>query len=233
MASASSSSEASGLSLLARAKSKEAVAVFLHACFRHRHDGVAAGAPASSARLAASPAVADLGFAEGEAAARHSLCAAGVALVRRALYESAEARGAEQLAPLLPAGLEARLGALLAGVLAAALPGWREAAVEQRVGLPRLQKVGWAVQSFCASSEQAATAEPVVTLSLTVSDDAGLEGGFGGGSGGGFGGGALGAADGGADVMPASRTFALTLNQASLASLVASLRKVKESLSAL
>ena len=59
-------SEAAGLSLLARAKSKEAVAVFLHACFRHRHDGVAAGAPASSARLAAAPAVAELGFAEGE-----------------------------------------------------------------------------------------------------------------------------------------------------------------------
>jgi hypothetical protein len=226
------SSEAAGLSLLTRAKSKEAVASFLHACFRHRHDGVSAGAPASSARLAAAPAVAELGFAEGEAAPRHALCAAGVALVRRALYESAEARGAEQLAPLLPAGLEPRLGALLGGVLAAALSGWREAAVEQRVGLPRLQKVGWAVQSLCASSELAAAAEPVVTLTLTVSDDSGLEGARGAGGYGALGGGG-GGGGGGEEAMPASRAFAVTLNQASLASLVASLRKVKESLSAL
>jgi hypothetical protein len=109
----------------------------------------------------------------------------------------------------------------------------REAAVEQRVGLPRLQKVGWAVQSLCASSELAAAAEPVVTLTLTVSDDSGLEGARGAGGYGALGGGGGGGGGGGEETMPASRAFAVTLNQASLASLVASLRKVKESLSAL
>ena len=224
--------EAAGLAHLTRAKSKEDVSRFLHACFRHRHDGVAAGAPASSARLAAAPAVAELGFGEAEAAARHALCAAGVALVRRALYDSAEARQAEQLAPLLPTGVEPRLAALVAGVLAAALPAWREAAVEQRVGLPRLQKVGWRVEVMSASSEQAAASEPVVTLSLTVSGDAGVEGGgAGGGSASGFGG-VRGAGDD-SEAMPAPRTFAVTLNQAALASLIASLRSVKETLAAL
>ena len=46
-------------------------------------------------------------------------------------------------------------------------------------------------------------------------------------------GGGGGGGGGGEETMPASRAFAVTLNQASLASLVASLRKVKESLSAL
>ena len=41
---ATAPSEAEGLGALLRAKSKDDVARFLSACFRHRHYGVAAGA---------------------------------------------------------------------------------------------------------------------------------------------------------------------------------------------
>ena len=223
--------EAEGLSALLRAKSKDDVARFFNACFRHRHDGLSAAAAASSVRLASAPAVAELfgaaeaGGAAAATAARHALCCAGVALVRRALYDSAEARGADQLASLLPAGLDARLASLVASVLATALPAWREAAVEQRIGLPRLQRMAWQVEVLSASSEQQQANEPVLTLSLTVSD-----GGSGGGGGDGLEGG-----DGSArlDAMPAARSFAVTANAASLAALVGSMRRIKEALAAL
>lgn len=207
-------SESEGLSHLLRAKSKDDVLRFLSACFRHRHDGILMNSLQTSARLAATPAVTDLGFNETEAQARHALCAAGVAVVRRALYESADIKTAEQISTLFPAGLDTRLSGLVAGVLVSSLPSWREAAVEQRVGLPRLQHLSWQVDVLSASSEQTTSNEPIVTLSFTTS----------------------GGSDGikkDANEMLASKTFAVTMNQASLGTLLASMRRIKESLAAL
>ena len=212
--SASDTAETEGLSHLLRAKSKDDVQRFLSACFRHRHDGIVFNLPASSVRLAATPSVLDLGFGDADASAKHALCAAGVAIVRRALYESAEMKTAEQISSLFPAGLDARLSGLIAGVLVASIPSWRESSIEQRVGLPRLQQLSWQVEVLSASSEQTTSNEPIVTLSFTTS----------------------GGNDGikkNADEMLTSRTFAVTMNQASLGTLLASMRRIKESLAAL
>jgi hypothetical protein len=206
--------ETEGLSHLLRAKSKEDVQRFLSACFRHRHDGIITSSPTSSSRLASTPAVADLGFGDADANARHALCASGVAVVRRALYESAEAKTADHISTLFPTGLDSRLSGLIAGVLVASLPSWRESAIEQRVGLPRLQQLSWQVEVLSASSEQTISNEPIVTLSFTTS----------------------GGSDGikkDAEEMLAPRTFAVTMNQASLGTLLASMRRIKESLAAL
>jgi hypothetical protein len=103
---------------------------------------------------------------------------------------------------------------LQAGVLVASLPSWRESAIEQRVGLPRLQQLSWQVEVLSASSEQTISNEPIVTLSFTTS----------------------GGSDGikkDAEEMLAPRTFAVTMNQASLGTLLASMRRIKESLAAL
>ena len=102
---ASTDASPAALSLLLRAPSKDAVAALFDALFKLRHHSEAERA----ARALALP----LGLGADDAGA---LAAAANALLRRALYESSELQSLEAVRALLPAGLDGRLTALVAGV---------------------------------------------------------------------------------------------------------------------
>ena len=206
----------SPLSLLLQAPSRGAVTSFLDACYRYR---TAPAEAAASRHVAAVTA----GLPAAEAAA---LVAAGCALVSSLLLDSADllagaggGGGApEAIAARLPAGLEPRLAALLAGALAAALPAWREAAVEGRIGPPKLVSSSWAVHCVESSTEAPGKGAgaggggggPVALLGLALAD-----------------------APARRDALPAGeRAVAVELSPAALATLVDGMRRVRDQLAA-
>jgi hypothetical protein len=215
-----------GLSLFLRAPSRDAAALLLHASFRLRHD---------TAALLASPALSAFALPPTDGA---KLALSALTVVRRALYESSEL-SSEMVASKLPAGLDARLATLvtqvrllalhltfvraaahdahayappprLPQILTAALPAWREAAIESRVSLPRLEGISWSVDTAAGSGELAAAAEPLLRLSLDVRG-----------------------APARADTVPATETLAVTIPPAALGALVEGMRRVRDQLGAL
>jgi len=94
-------------------------------------------------------------------------------------------------------------------VLFAGLPVWRDAAIDQRVSLPRLEAVAWRVDAAFSSTSLSAANEPVLRLSLTVRDQPTWEG-----------------------AMPASRDVAVSLGPASLGALLEGMRRIKDQLAA-
>ena len=94
-------------------------------------------------------------------------------------------------------------------VLHAGLPGWREAAVGQRVGLPQLEGVSWSVLAVNSTSATASANEAALRLRLSVRDQPTADG-----------------------VMPASRDVFVAVSPASLGALLEGMRKVKEQLGA-
>jgi len=140
------------LNHLLAAPSRAAVAAFFDALFAARHSGdPAAGAAAAAAAL------------QLPAPDASALAAAAAALLRRVVYESSDlVNSADAVRALLPGALDARLAALLAQVLSAGLPAWRDAAVEQRVAPPRVEG--------CAAEPDggAGDAEPALRLALRV-----------------------------------------------------------------
>ena len=232
---ASTDASPAALSLLLRAPSKDAVAALFDALFKLRHHSEAERA----ARALALP----LGLGADDAGA---LAAAANALLRRALYESSELQSLEAVRALLPAGLDGRLTALVAGVrcsggaalrarararaeplfflaplpnappfslpaqvLFAGLPAWREAAVEQRVGLPRLEGVSWRVLAMNSNAAVANANEAALRLKLSLRDQPAQEG-----------------------VMPPQRDLFVAVSPASLGAMLEGMRRIKEQLGA-
>jgi hypothetical protein len=137
------------------------------------------------------------------------LVRAGAAVVTRALYVSADTTAQEAAKAALPSSLDPRLAQLCVQVLAASLAGWREAAVDQRVSLPRLEATSWRVDVVNATSDVAVTNEPVATLTLVVRDQPGGSG------------------------MQATHALPVALDAASLGALVDGMRRIKDQLATL
>ena len=106
--------------------------------------------------------------------------------------------------PLLRSPLRA------AQIIFAALPAWREGAIDSRVALPRLEGLEWAVDTAAGSAELAAGAEPLLRLTLDVRG-----------------------APSRADAVPAVAPLALTVPPAALGALVDGMRRVRDQLAAL
>lgn len=87
----------SGLSLLLRAPSRDAIGLLLNAAFRFRHE------PGS---LASSPSVSAFSLPPDEAS---RLSSGALELVRRVLYESSELQTAAAVEAKIPAALDAQL----------------------------------------------------------------------------------------------------------------------------
>lgn len=191
------------LELLLRAPSRAALTAFFSAIFRGR------SGPASE--TLASRNVAALSLGEEETV---RLVEVSRALVSSLLYDSASILAADgggaaaSVASRLPAGLEPRLAALLAAELAAALPLWREAAIEARTGPPRLRGAAWQVAVADGSDKQARFGTAIVSLVLAVQDGAASR----------------------SSLPPAERSLRVELNHASLAALVDGMRKVAQDL---
>ncbi len=92
-------------------------------------------------------------------------------------------------------------------VLFSGLQGWREAAVEQRVGLPHLEGVSWNVLAVNSNSSTSSANEAALKLKLSLRDQPSQEG-----------------------VMPASRDVYVAVSPASLGAMLEGMRKVKEQL---
>ena len=200
-------SDKDALELLLRAPSRSALTSFLSAVFRGR------SGPASETEAGRS--VAELTLEKDEAV---RLVAAARVLVSGVLYDSAALLAAEggagvvaAVAARLPAGLEPRLAALLAAELAAALPQWREAAIDARAGPPRLRGAAWQVAVADGSDAQARFGTAVVSLALAVQDGASSRN----------------------TLPPDERPLRVELNHASLAALVDGMRKVAQDLDAM
>lgn len=196
-AGASAGSVESPLQLLLSAPSKDAVAKFFNACFRYRH------APEDAAT---SRHVLDLGLAPEQSA---KLVSAGVAVLTAVLYDSADIGSPEQVAARLPAGLDARLSTLVSGIIFAGLPMWRDAAIEGRIGPPKLVASSWEVNVVEGSSDAGKTAVPTCILGLRLQEAPTLT-----------------------TAPPAERTVNVELNHASLTALLEGMRRVRDQLAA-
>lgn len=86
---------------------------------------------------------------------------------------------------------------------------WREAAVDARVGPPKLVESSWAVHVAEGSDAVAKFASPACTLGLTLQDAATAR-----------------------DALPAERRVGVELNHAALAALVDGMRRVRDQLAA-
>ncbi len=102
------------------------------------------------------------------------------------------------------------IAAAAAQIIFAALPAWREGAIDSRVALPRLEGLEWAVDTAAGSAELAAGAEPLLRLTLDVRG-----------------------APSRADAVPAVAPLALTVPPAALGALVDGMRRVRDQLAAL
>lgn len=93
----------------------------------------------------------------------------------------------------------------------AALPTWREAAIDARVSLPRLERLDWRVDVVAGSSEGATIAggAPVVLLDCLVRDQPSRAG-----------------------EMPGTRHIAAELDSATLGALLDGMRRIKDQLAA-
>lgn len=90
-----------------------------------------------------------------------------------------------------------------------ALPAWREAAIEGRPSLPRLERLDWRVDVVAGSSSAATAAggTPVVLLDCLVRDTPART-----------------------DALPASRHVAVELDAASLGALLDGMNRIKDQL---
>lgn len=187
------SRDLSGLNFLLKASSKEAVAKFFNACFRNRHHPADLASskhvlqfelnPAESAALVASgvAAVSSVLYESAEVASAEqisTLLPASVderlrALVAQVSEEKGEdVRGSGPPFCFLRCHLSfpAFLPFFPLQILFASLPVWREAAIEGRIGMPRLVECDWEVNSAEASSSLSKSSVPTVTLGLTLQD---------------------------------------------------------------
>ena len=91
----------------------------------------------------------------------------------------------------------------------AALPTWREAAIESRVALPRLEKLDWRVDvvSGSSGSASATSGTPVVLLDFSVRDQPSHAG-----------------------TMPGKRHVAAELDTATLGAMLDGMRRIKDQL---
>ena len=94
-------------------------------------------------------------------------------------------------------------------MLFSALPHFRDAAVDQRVGLPRLENVAWRVQAMNSNTFVASANEAALLLKLSVRDQPGQDG-----------------------VMAQLRELNLAVSPASLGSLLEGMRRIKDQLGA-
>ena len=92
----------------------------------------------------------------------------------------------------------------------AGLPAWREAAVDSRIGLPRLVSSSWNVDAVNSSSEVSKVGVPSLVLALHLRDTPTT-----------------------AAEMPAERTVSVATNPASLSTLVDGMRRIRDQLAGL
>ena len=223
---------AAALSSLLSAPSRDAVALLFSACYRLRHDVAAAAACTAMGSLPLEPAAAArLAYAMVALVRR--------ALYESSELQSVEAVAA-MLPPGLDSRLQALVAGVRASslslflflylfhlaphtifssppppfpppqVIFSSLPVWREAAIDSRVSLPRLESTSWSVDAVNSSSALAAANEPVLRLCLKVREQPSRT-----------------------DELPAVKDLALTVPAASLGALVEGMRKIKDSLAAL
>ena len=141
---------------LLNAKSKGVVEKLLQHCFLHRMDIEKADYEGSAGALGIKP-------AEGLA-----MCREIAALLERVVYKSASQDSAEEIAAFLGDDMDQRLKGLLAKIIAKNLPTWRDAAVQQRLSLPRLADVNWRVDVKLASDQVSRMSVPTVLVDLAV-----------------------------------------------------------------
>lgn len=185
------------LNNLLAAPSREALDKFFAACFRFR---------SCHAEAVACRAVVELGF-EPEVAS--ATVAAGIALVAKVLYESSDIQSAEAVLPFIPAGVDNRLTTLISELLFASLPRWRDAAIDQRVSLPRLEKLDWRVDVVSAASSALVLSTPKLIMECAIRDQPALEG-----------------------VLPAVRHVHVEMDHAALGALLDGMRRIKGKLDA-
>jgi hypothetical protein len=92
-------------------------------------------------------------------------------------------------------------------LLLAALPRWREAALEQHVSLSKLEKLDWRVDIVSAGSSVAAMSTPVVIMDCAIRDPPRAE-----------------------DSMPSTRHVMVELDHASLGALLDGMRRIRDQL---
>ena len=156
------------------------------------------------------------------------LVSAALALVKRAVFHSADIVSLEAATELVPTKVDPRLRALLGKVCAlrrttqgtrqrraapqvlmARLPTWRAAAAAGGISPPRLVSADWRVDVKASSDGVQRTAEPTVLLNLQLQRNADVAG-----------------------HMPGTDTVTSELSQAALATLLAGLHQIRDQLAA-
>jgi len=131
-------------------------------------------------------------------------------LLTAVLYESSDVASSEQIAGVLPPDLDPRLRSLVAGILFAGLPMWREAATAGRVGPAKVVDSAWRVSVTDSSDLVAKAGDAKVGIDFVVRDPPTST-----------------------TAVPAERTVAVELNHASLGALVDGMRRIRDQLASM
>lgn len=163
------------LTLLLKASSKDQIRELLVSAFDRRFD---AGWPQNEAAEAL---VNSLGLESVDEATKLFLAVRG--LVKLILYRSGTLHSpsnsgessqkeetSRRVATLFPEDFHRNLRDLLVKLIVEALPGWRRAAIEDLVGLPRLADFNWRVDVKSASNKVNRMAQPTCFVQIKVDE---------------------------------------------------------------
>ena len=187
------------MELLLSAPSKEQLLAVFDLGFRRRNDGVATAVAAQTA------ATADWGLDEAQ---QTQLLLATRDIVKTALRVSASVSTKADVAEVLaPFGLDGQLLGLVGKIVLRRLPAWREAAMQQRVSLPKFVGVDWRVDVQSASEHLSRMSVPTVMVKLQVQEQPSRVG-----------------------IMPGIRTVNFEMSKEAMDTLLAELSGIKEQL---
>ena len=151
--------EASALTLLLKAQSKNIVLGVCKEGFVHRNGKVPELVIATTAKSL------DIQPAEAQ-----KLFQAVSHIIRTVLYEGISS--APSIAELFPADFHENLKGLLAGTIAKCLPEWKSQTLKNEVSLPRLVDFDWRVDMKAASDSVNRMTQPTCLVQLKVEDAA-------------------------------------------------------------
>lgn len=175
------------------------VAAFFGLCFRHRH---------SLDTVNRSKLESWFGVSEPEQAT--ALLQAGREVVLSVLYVSTSAATTDDIAAFLDKSLDPRLVTLIAKVILAQLPTWREASVEGRVSMPRLVDVDWRVDVKTSAEALTRMSVPTLMMDVKIRDQAKKVG-----------------------VMPPVRSVTFEMSREAVTTMLTGLHKIRDQLSVL
>eukprot|EP00042_Codosiga_hollandica_P017468 m.48221 g.48221 ORF g.48221 m.48221 type:complete len:199 (+) comp47688_c0_seq2:66-662(+) len=143
------------LALLAQSPNKEVVTQIFQTCYSSRKSTVASDV---AAKIGESLSL--------DVAQTSGLLNSVIAVINIVIFESLATK--EDIAGVLPAGLQGKLKSLIASVILANLSTWQQATFNSQISLPKLTDFDWRIDVKTASQESVRMGVPTCLIELKV-----------------------------------------------------------------